>query len=108
VHVVPGSEIKVGTKLLDLRLDLGSAAPQDCTPISFFRIVAREKGWLRQLAITEGEVVQVGQSLALVSSVSEGPLDLPPARTMRITTASILGGAEWLTNSGPPSSGSRT
>ncbi len=102
IHVAPGSEIKVGTKLLDVRLDLGEAAPQDCSPVSYFRLVSREKAWLRHLAVGDGAVCQRGQLLAVLSTAPQEPADAPPARALRISTASILGEAEWLLNRNTP------
>jgi hypothetical protein len=98
IHVVPGCEIKAGTKLVDIRLDLGAAAPQDCVPISFFRIVSREKAWLRQLAIASGEIFQESQPLALLSTDPQELLQAEPERALRISTASILGDVEWFTH----------
>jgi pyruvate/2-oxoglutarate dehydrogenase complex dihydrolipoamide acyltransferase (E2) component len=93
--IAVGDQLKVGLKLLDVRVDLSTAAPQDCPPIFYFRMVAREPGWVRQIAAAVGEEKTVGAVLALISTEPDEPLDGPVARSLRAASAAILPEFEW-------------
>jgi hypothetical protein len=84
-----GSALKVGDKLCDLSVDLSSGFSQYCPPISYFRVVVREKVWLRKLLVVPGDSCEVGQLLALFSAEQDSPEDAVPSRPVRITTAGI-------------------
>ncbi len=65
-------------------------AAQDCPPISHFRVVLRERAWLRRLLVARGDEVAVGAPLAWFSTEPDEPLDAAPAREARISIAGIL------------------
>jgi len=94
--IAAGDPLKVGSKLLDVRVDLSTAAPQDCPPIFYFRMVAREKGWVRKVAVSVGEEKSVGDVLALISTEPDEPLDGPVVRPLRVASAAIVPEFEWL------------
>ena len=54
IHVSEGCRIEAGSKLFDIRVDLSAVAPQDCPPVSYFRMVSREGGWVRRLTCASG------------------------------------------------------
>jgi pyruvate/2-oxoglutarate dehydrogenase complex dihydrolipoamide acyltransferase (E2) component len=88
-YVELGSPIKAGQKLFDLRVDLSSGFSQYCPPISYFRVVAREAGWLRKLLVKPGDTLNVGDLLAIFSTSSDESEDNTPERPLRVTTAGI-------------------
>jgi pyruvate/2-oxoglutarate dehydrogenase complex dihydrolipoamide acyltransferase (E2) component len=90
LHVTEGAELKPGARLLDVRVDLSAVAPQDCPPVYYFRVVSREKGWVRKLTASVGELKETGALLALVSTDPGEPLENPPARALRTTAAGIV------------------
>jgi hypothetical protein len=95
VHATPGQALSPGAKLIDLRIDLTSAFPQDCPPISYYRIVLRERAWLRSVMVAQGGDVAPGQPLALLSTEDGEPLDGTPVRAVRVSTAGILWQPDW-------------
>ena len=68
VHPSAGAELAVGAKLVDLTVDLTAIAAQDCPPVSHFRMVVRERAWLRELAVARGDEIAVGTRVALFSA----------------------------------------
>ena len=90
VHPSACAELAVGAKLVDLTVDLTAIAAQDCPPISHFRVVLRERAWLRRLLVARGDEVAVGAPLAWFSTEPDEPLDAAPAREARISIAGIL------------------
>lgn len=99
VHAKPGQALLPGAKLMDLAVDLSSVFPQDCPPISYYRIVLQERAWLRSLPV--GAEAAPGATLALLSTGSDEPLDGPAARGARISTAGILWQPDWATDGWP-------
>jgi hypothetical protein len=83
------SPVKLGDKLFDLRVDLSAGFSQYCPPISYFRVVAREKGILRQLLVKPGDNVNVGDLLAVFSETADEQTADQPVRPLRVTTAGI-------------------
>src|SRR6202047_3806512 len=81
--------LKVGDKLFDLSVDLSSGFSQYCPPISYFRVVVREKLWLRKTLVAPGDDCEIAQLLAVFSQEQDDPDDEAPARPLRITTAGI-------------------
>jgi pyruvate/2-oxoglutarate dehydrogenase complex dihydrolipoamide acyltransferase (E2) component len=102
LHVAEGGEIKPGSKLLDVYVDLSAVAPQDCPPVYSFRVVSREKGWVRKLTASVGEVKETGALLALLSTDPDEPLEELPVRALRTTAAGIVGEPDWLAGESPP------
>jgi hypothetical protein len=97
VDIAEGSALVMGSKLLEVRVDLSGAAPQDCPPIFYFRVVSNERGWVRRLSASVGEEKGVGEVLALVSTGPDEPLDGPPARSLRVSNAAVLPELDWPT-----------
>lgn len=85
----------VGGKLLDLTVDLSEAAAHDCPPIGHFRVVVRDKVWLRRLGVAAGDMVEVGAEVALFSTEPDEPLDGPIARQVRTAVVSIVPQTAW-------------
>jgi hypothetical protein len=94
VHAQPGAALRPGARLLDVAVDLTPVAAHDCPPVSLYRIVLREVAWLRRLDVACGDEVAPGDSLAMLSSAPDDPLDVAPSRQARIAIAGILADAE--------------
>lgn len=94
IHAVSGSALTPGTKLLDLSVDLSAVAAHDCPPVSLYRIVLRDRVFLRRVAVARGDELAVGALLAQFSTDPEEPLDGEAARAVRITIAGILAPSE--------------
>lgn len=90
VHPSAGAELAVGAKLVDLTVDLTAIAAQDCPPVSHFRMVVRERAWLRELAVARGDEIAVGTRIALFSTDPHELLDAEPVRELRVAIAGIL------------------
>jgi len=90
IYVRPGGEIGVGGKLCDISIDLGGAFQQNCPPISFYRLVSRERVWLRRITVAAGDLLSPGDVVASLSTGPDESLDSPVARPLRFTTAGIL------------------
>ena len=95
ILIAVGGAVPLGGKLLDLTVDLSAAAPHDCPPISHYRLVARDRVWLRRLDVAAGSEPEVGASLALFSTEPDEPLSGPPARSLRVAVAGIIPQASW-------------
>jgi hypothetical protein len=93
IYVSAGAELKPGDKILDLTIDLGSAFSQDCPPISHYRLVARERARLRDLAITVGGHCAPGEPIARLSTDEADPAEGGAVRSLRIAVVGILGHA---------------
>jgi hypothetical protein len=89
VYSDPGILLKPGDKLFDLSVDLSGGFSQYCPPISYFRVVVREKLWLRKTLVAPGDGCDVGATLALFSTEQDETLEAAPARAIRVTTAGI-------------------
>jgi hypothetical protein len=96
IGVAEGALLSPGSKLFDIRVDLSAAATQDCPPVFSFRVVSRERAWVRRLDATVGDVKEVGEILLLLSTEPAEPLDGPPARSLRVATAGIMNEPGWL------------
>jgi hypothetical protein len=101
IHAEPGQALMPGSKLMDLRVDLSAAFPQDCPPISYYRIVLRERACLRALLIAPGADVRPGQALGVMSTEADEAMGGEPARAIRVTTAGILWQPDWVTETAP-------
>lgn len=88
-HLPAGRAVTVGDALLDLRVEIGSAATRDCPPVSTFRIIMQEDGWLSELPLGAGDVVAPGTLLALISQQREEP-PAPPVREARTAAVAVL------------------
>jgi hypothetical protein len=83
-----GSALKLGSKLLDISVDLSRAFSQNCPPVSYYRLVLRETLWLRSLA-APGTRCTAGERIALFSNTPDEPIDGPVAREARVLVAGI-------------------
>ena len=89
LYAEPNTPLKIGDKLFDISVDLSSGFSQYCPPISYFRMVAREKVFLRKLHVAAGDNCEVNTVLATLSTELEDDDSQAPARALRITTAGI-------------------
>lgn len=85
----PGDELRPGTPLVEIRVDIGSAKAQDCPPLSFFRIIATERAHLRSLGVVLGGLLETGAPLGLASTDRTESLDGAPTRPLRLTSVAI-------------------
>jgi hypothetical protein len=90
LYAEAGEALSTGSKLIDLRIDLSSAFAQECPPVSYYRIVLREKAYLRRIEPRPGDFIELDASVALFSNSPDEPLDVTPGRPLRVTVAGIL------------------
>lgn len=90
LYTTPGSALKPGDKLLDLSVNLSNNFAQDCPPISFYRVVIREKLFLREIRVARGQSCKVNEVIAVFSNEAEEPLDQPAQRGIRCATVGII------------------
>ena len=90
IYAGVGAQIPLGSKLFDLTVDLSAAAPHDCPPIGHYRLVIRDRLWLRRLDVAPGDEPNVGASLALFSTEPDEPLDGVPVRQTRVAIVGII------------------
>lgn len=90
IYASVGAALPVGSKLFDLTIDLSAAAPHDCPPIGHYRLVVRDRLWLRRLEVVPGDEPSVGANLALFSTEPHESLDGVPARQVRVAIAGVL------------------
>jgi hypothetical protein len=90
LYATPGAPVKPGDKLLDLSVNLNNAFEQDCPPISFFRVIVREKAVLREFRAARGESRKLDEVVAIFSTDPDEPLDQPAQRGIRVATAGII------------------
>ncbi len=91
----------LGARILDLSVDLSAAVAHDCPPISHYRIVLRERAWLRRLCVKPGAQVAADEVLAQFSTDPDEPLDGEPGRAVRVSIAGILDQSDWWSADGP-------
>jgi hypothetical protein len=60
VYARAGDALAIGAKLCDLTVDLSAVAAQDCPPISHFRLVLRERLWVRDVGAAPSSDLAVG------------------------------------------------
>jgi hypothetical protein len=85
-----GDSLKMGSKLFDLSIDLGSIFAQECPPVSFFRVVMREAAWLRRLDLAPGRFSALDEVMAIFSTSPDEAVDHPVTRAIRTTVAGIV------------------
>lgn len=90
IYPEAGEALKMGSKLVDLSVDLSSAFAQECPPVSYYRIVLREKAFLRSIEPASGDLLEVNDRIALFSTQADEPLDKEIARPLRMTVAGIM------------------
>lgn len=90
VYCQEGAELPLGAKILDVSVDLSGAFAQNCPPISYYRMVLRDRLWLRKLLVAPGDRCEAGAQIAILSTEPDEPLDASPARAARCMTAGIV------------------
>ena len=95
IHAQEGQALAVGSKLIDLTVDLGHLA-HDCPPITHYQLLSREKAWVRRVSVRQGEEPSVGARLVLLSTDQDEALDGQPARNARVTVACVIGQGSWI------------
>ncbi len=80
----------LGQALMELTIDLSASYGHDCPPISYFRVVLREKVWLRERRFADGAEAMVGDVIALFTTSPDEALDGPPMREVRSMLASVI------------------
>jgi hypothetical protein len=95
VYAVEGILMPVGATLLDLTIDLSAASPHDCPPIGRYRLVLRDRAWLRRLMVAPGDEPNVGAHLGLFTTESDESLEAKPKRDVRVAVAGILPRLGW-------------
>jgi Trk K+ transport system NAD-binding subunit len=84
----PNEALLVGAALLDLEVDLSKQIAGDCPLVSYYRLVLREPGIVRELP-QPGDVIQVGDRVAVLVQNEGTPADAP-SRRLRLSIASVL------------------
>jgi hypothetical protein len=82
--------LRSGAKLLDLAVDLSAEFPQDCPPISYFRVILREPAVVRQLSVETGQDCEIGTELCLLTAGPDEPIDGQPTRDVRAVAVGII------------------
>ena len=95
IYAVEGALMPVGAKFLDLTIDLSSAAAHDCPPVGRYRLVLRDRVWLRRLSVALGDEPDVGASLGLFTTEPDESLEARPIRQVRVAVAGILPRSAW-------------
>lgn len=95
IYPAEGQRLDIGAKLLDMTVDLSAAAPHDCPPISHYRIVLRERVWLRRLAVSRGQTASVAAPIASFTTEPDEPIEAVSSRPIRTATAAILHQPAW-------------
>jgi hypothetical protein len=101
IYATEGASLSPGAKLLDLSIDLSAAFPQDCPPISYYRLTLRERVWLRRLDVAPGDERKVGAAFARFSTEPNEPFDKEPVRSVRVITAGIIYHSDLWAGHGP-------
>lgn len=89
LYAKAGSEMKAGDKLCDLSVDLSDGFSQYCPPISYYRVVVREKVRLQEFLVGPGDSCDVGQLMAVFATEQADANNAAQPRPLRIATATI-------------------
>ena len=95
IYPTVGAALTIGAPFLELTVDLSSIALHDCPPISHYRLVVRDRAWLRRLDVDPGQSALVGASLALLSTEPDETLDAAATRAARIGVAGVMPQMLW-------------
>ncbi|MDE8349748.1 MAG: hypothetical protein POG74_09745 [Acidocella sp.] len=90
IYAKPNNQLALGGKLFDISIDLSSSFAQNCPPISYHRVVLREKLWLRTPLAKPGEYWEPDACIALLSNEPTESLNATIARPARIMAAGIV------------------
>jgi hypothetical protein len=94
VHCSAGEELKRGGKILDLKVDLSSVFEHDCPPVSFYRLAACNRLWVRDVSAKVGATALVGETLVLCSTTPDEDLNTSQQQPARVSVIAILGHAD--------------
>jgi hypothetical protein len=89
IVVTPGTELKPGTALLEVRADLGGGGEQDCPPLQFFRIVATERAHLSRLLVAAGDELVPGATIGVATTTAGESAEGAPTRALRSMSVGI-------------------
>lgn len=95
LHAAEGAFLASGTALLDFSVDFSGGVAYDCPPISHFRVVIRDAGWLLRLSVAKGQAVEPGTMLAILGTEQGEDPDGQITREARVTLASMLHHDDW-------------
>jgi hypothetical protein len=95
LYLSEGAAVTPNSKFLDLAVDLSATVEHDCPPVSYYRIVLRDRAWLRRLFVATGQTIEAGEPLALFSTEPDEALDGVPGRAARTSIAGILAQPDW-------------
>lgn len=95
LHMETGAALPIGAKLLDLKVDLSGAQAHDCPPVTYYRLVLRDRAWLRSLKVSAGDTCPVGTVMALFTTTEDEPLDQSEGRELRTSIAAIIPPMGW-------------
>lgn len=95
VHVREGDHVSLGVALLDVSVDFSAGISFDCPPVSHFRVLSREAGWLLRLTVARGGHLGSGTTIGLLGTTLDADPDEAPARPARLTVASVLEQDAW-------------
>ena len=87
--VKAGDELRPGTPLFEVRVDLGASGEQDCPPVQHFRIVSTERAHVRELRVEAGDDIAAGALLGVCTTTGAEPADGPAARALRSMSVGI-------------------
>lgn len=90
VYPTLDAPLAIGSKLVDVKIDLSHGILHDCPPISFYRIALREQAFLRQLLIQKADEVPPMTMLAIFSTDPDEKVDIAQARPLRISVFGIV------------------
>jgi hypothetical protein len=95
VYIEVGANVRSGSKLVDLIVDLSAAVPHDCPPVSYYRLLSHESAYLRRIDVGHGDSIAPGAVFALFSTDPTESLDSKPGRQIRVSVAGIIKQEEW-------------
>ena len=95
IHAQQGSELKLGSKLLDCSVDLTASVAHDCPPVTNYRLTIREQVWLRRLDVAIGDTPEAECQIGLFSTTPDEPLDGAVVRSIRVAVAGIVRTMDW-------------
>lgn len=97
VYCAEGQLLRRGERILDLMVDMQSSLLHDCPAINFYRFVAQEELWLRNLSISSGQILESDSLMAVLSSEENEEIPMSPVfqRQMRVACAAIAHDVEW-------------
>jgi hypothetical protein len=78
-----------------MTVDLNLAALHVRPPKTPYRVVTRERAWLRRLRVRDGDQPVDGPPLALLATEANEPLDATSSRPARLAIAATMHRSVW-------------